>query len=107
MARMLFETCSRCWATRSCSRLAASSACSACSRLTGAFGGLEPAVPSEASGAVSDCPLCTQPPGRDEDVHVYLQHCVATGHPVRGRGSWRGNAPLIMRPGVSLRFFER
>ena len=70
-------------------------------------GGLEPAVPSEASGAVSDCPLCTQPPGRDEDVHVYLQHCVATGHPVRGRGSWRGNAPLIMRPGVSLRFFER
>ena len=70
-------------------------------------GGLEPAVPSAAAGAVSDCPLCTQPPGRDEDVHVYLQHCADTSHPVRGRGSWRINAPLIMRPGVSLRFFER
>ena len=70
-------------------------------------GGLEPAVPSEASGAVSDCPLCTQPPGPDEDAHVYLQHCADTGHPMRGLGPWRDSAPLIVRPGVSLRFSER
>jgi len=36
---MRLATCSRGWARRSCARLAASSACAACSRLTGAFGG--------------------------------------------------------------------
>ena len=56
---------------------------------------------------VADCPLCAQPPGPDEDAHVYLQHCADTGHSVRGRGPWRVSAPLIVRPGVSLRVYER
>ncbi len=66
-----------------------------------ACGGLPPAVPAAA------CPLCAQPPGQDDDAYVYLQHCANTGHPVRGRGPWRISAPLLVRPGVSLRFSER
>ena len=66
-----------------------------------ACGGLPPAVPA------ADCPLCAQPPGPDENARVYLQHCVDTGHPVRGLRPWRGSAPLIVRLGVSLRFSVR
>ena len=60
-----------------------------------------------AARLAADCPLCAQAPGPDEDAHGYLQHCVDTGHPVRGLGPWRVSAPLIMRPGVSLRCYER
>ena len=52
-------------------------------------GGLEPAVPSAAAGAVSDCPLCTQPPGRDERHRWRVQALlaeIARLHLVHGSG---------------------